>query len=165
MTKSAASLKTEGLKAGDSAPDFSMPTNGGGHVALAKLKGRKVVLYFYPKDDTPGCTIEAKEFRDHKAEFDKAGAVIIGVSKDSVESHDKFQQKFCLPFILASDEDMAVCNAYGVWVEKSMYGKKYMGIDRVTFLIDAHGKIAQIWPKVKPEGHAAQVLEAVKALS
>src|ERR1700759_1325667 len=110
MTRAAASLKEEGLKAGDTAPGFTMPTNGGGNVALAKLKGKKVVLYFYPKDDTPGCTIEAKEFRDHKAEFDKNNAVIVGVSKDSVASHDKFQQKFCLPFILASDEDLTVCN-------------------------------------------------------
>lgn len=165
MTKAAASLKAEGLKAGDIAPDFTMPTNGGGSVSLFDLKGKKVVLYFYPKDDTPGCTIEAKEFRDYKVEFDKNGAVIIGVSKDSVESHDKFQQKFCLPFTLASDEDVSVCKAYGVWVEKSMYGKKYMGIDRVTFLIDANGKIAQVWLKVKPEGHAAEVLEAVKKLA
>jgi len=165
MTKAAASLKMEGLKTGDTAPGFTMPTDKGGSVSLANLKGKNVVLYFYPKDDTPGCTIEAREFRDLKGEFDKNNAVIIGVSKDSVASHDKFKEKFCLPFILASDEDLTVCNAYGVWVEKSMYGKKYMGIDRVTFLIDATGKVAQIWPKVKVEGHAVEVLEAVKKLS
>lgn len=153
------------LKAGVSAPDFAMPTDGGGNISLKKLAGKNVVLYFYPKDDTPGCTVEAKEFRDHMKEFEKKNTVIIGVSKDDVKSHDKFKEKFCLPFILASDEDVSVCKAYGVWVEKSMYGKKYMGIERDTFLIDGKGKIAHIWKKVKPEGHAAEVLEAVKKLS
>lgn len=149
---------------GSAAPDFTLPTNGGGSVALSALKGKKVVLYFYPKDDTPGCTIEAKEFRDLAKEFANHDAVIIGLSKDDVKSHDKFTEKFCLPFTLASDADGAVCEAYGTWVEKSMYGKKYMGIDRVTFLIDAAGTIARIWNKVKVEGHAAEVLEAVKSL-
>lgn len=147
---------------GSAAPDFTLPTQGGGSVTLSKLKGQKVVLYFYPKDDTPGCTIEAKDFRDLMGEFKKANTVIIGLSKDNVKSHDKFVEKFCLPFTLASDVEGTVCEAYGTWVEKSMYGKKYMGIDRVTFLIDTQGKIAKTWPKVKVEGHAAEVLEAVK---
>ena len=149
---------------GAAAPDFTLPTNGGGSVTLSALKGKKVVLYFYPKDDTPGCTIEAKDFRDLMADFKAANTVIIGLSKDDVKSHDKFAEKFCLPFTLASDTDGAACEAYGTWVEKSMYGKKYMGIDRVTFLIDASGKIAQSWPKVKVEGHAKEVFDAAKAL-
>lgn len=148
---------------GSTAPDFTLPTNNAGSVSLSGLKGKKVVLYFYPKDDTPGCTIEAKDFRDRMEDFKKANTVIIGLSKDDVKSHDKFVQKFCLPFILASDVEGSVCEAYGTWVEKSMYGKKYMGIDRVTFLIDGSGKIAQIWPKVKVEGHAEEVLTAAKA--
>ena len=123
------------------------------------------MIYFYPKDDTPGCTIEAKEFRDRMPDFEKNNAVIIGISKDSVKSHDKFKVKFCLPFILASDEDTKTCEDYGVWVEKSMYGKKYMGIQRDTFLIDAQGKVAKIWEKVKPEGHPEEVLQAVKELT
>lgn len=153
------------LNIGDTAPDFDLPTDGDGNVSLKKLAGKNVILYFYPKDDTPGCTIEAKEFRDLMADFKKLDAVIIGLSKDSVKSHDKFKEKFCLPFILASDEDIKTCNDYGVWVEKSMYGKKYMGIDRVTFLIDKKGKIAHIWQKVKVEAHAADVLEKVKAIA
>lgn len=161
-TKAAASSSTPAV--GSPAPDFTLATQGNGSVTLSKLKGQKVVLYFYPKDDTPGCTIEAKDFRDLMGDFKKANTVIIGLSKDDVKSHDKFVEKFCLPFTLASDTDGAVCEAYGTWVEKSMYGKKYMGIDRVTFLIDATGKIAQIWPKVKVEGHAAEVLEAAKGL-
>ncbi len=152
------------LKTGDKGPEFTLPTNGDGVVSLAKLKGKNVVIYFYPKDDTPGCTIEAKDFRDLMGDFKKSNTEIIGISKDSVKSHDKFKEKFCLPFILASDEDTKVCQEYGVWVEKSMYGKKYMGISRETFLIDAKGKIAHIWDKVKVEGHAAEVLEAAKAL-
>jgi peroxiredoxin Q/BCP len=163
MVKEATALKNAPLKAGDNAPDFTMATDGGGSISLKKLAGKKVVFYFYPKDDTPGCTIEAKEFRDHMKEFEKNNSAIIGVSKDSVQSHEKFKEKFCLPFILAADEN-GVCEAYGVWVEKSMYGKKYMGIERTTFLIDGKGKIAQVWNKVKPEGHAAEVLEAVKKL-
>lgn len=150
--------------AGSTAPDFTLPTQGNGSVTLSALKGQNVVLYFYPKDDTPGCTIEAKDFRDLMGDFKKANTVIIGLSKDDVKSHDKFVEKFCLPFTLASDTDGAVCEAYGTWVEKSMYGKKYMGIDRVTFLIGKDGKIAKTWPKVKVEGHAAEVLEAAKAL-
>lgn len=149
---------------GSAAPGFDLAASGGGNVSLAGLKGKNVVLYFYPKDDTPGCTIEAKEFRDLKAQFDAADTVIVGLSKDDVKSHDKFVEKFCLPFTLASDADGKVCEAYGTWVEKSMYGKKYMGIDRVTFLIDKAGTIAQTWPKVKVEGHAQEVLDAVKGL-
>ncbi len=152
------------LNIGDIAPNFDMHTNGDGKASLAKLAEKNVVLYFYPKDDTPGCTIEAKDFRDNIKEFEKAGAVIIGVSKDSVKSHDKFQEKYCLPFPLASDENGEVCEAYGTWVEKSMYGKKYMGIQRDTFLIDGKGIIRQIWRKVKVDGHVTEVLAAVKAL-
>lgn len=149
---------------GAAAPDFTLPTQGNGSVSLSGLKGQNVVLYFYPKDDTPGCTIEAKDFRDLMGDFKSANTVIIGLSKDDVKSHDKFVEKFCLPFTLASDTDGAVCEAYGTWVEKSMYGKKYMGIDRVTFLIDKQGKIAKSWPKVKVDGHAKEVLEAAQGL-
>ncbi len=164
MTSSAAKLSPQNLNVGDKAPDFTLATDGNGSVSLAKLAGKNVVLYFYPKDDTPGCTIEAKDFRDLMPEFEKSNTVIIGLSKDDVKSHDKFKTKFCLPFTLASDTDGAVCEAYGVWVEKSMYGKKYMGIERTTLLIGKQGKIAQIWPKVKVEGHAREVLEAAKGL-
>lgn len=149
-------------KAGDKAPHFTLPTNKGGAVSPEGMRGKKVVLYFYPKDDTPGCTIEAKDFRDHMKDFEAAGAVIIGVSRDSVSSHDKFAEKYCLPFTLASDEEGIVCEAYGVWVEKSMYGKKYMGVDRVTFLIDEQGTITRVWEKVKVDGHVKEVLEAVQ---
>lgn len=164
MPKTAEKTDNFTLNAGDSAPDFRMATDAGGQVSLAALKGKKIVLYFYPKDDTPGCTTEAKEFRDKIAEFDVAGAIIIGVSKDSVASHEKFKTKHCLPFALASDGDGTVCEAYGVWVEKSMYGKKYMGIQRATFLIDGAGKLAAVWPKVSVTGHADEVLAAVQAL-
>ena len=149
---------------GKKAPAFSMPTDGGGKVALKDLKGKKVVLYFYPKDDTPGCTKEACGFRDNLPDFSKIDAEIIGVSKDPVAKHDKFKAKYELPFTLASDEDGKVCEAYGTWVEKSMYGKKYMGIDRATFLIDETGKIAKIWRKVKVPGHVEEVLAAAKEL-
>ena len=150
------------LKIGDVAPDFNLPSDSGKSIHLASLKGKSVVLYFYPKDDTPGCTIEAKEFRDLSGEFETNNTVIIGISKDSVKSHDKFKAKYCLSFPLASDEDTAICQKYGVWVEKSMYGKKYMGIDRVTFLINPNGKIAHIWEKVSVNGHASDVLAKVK---
>jgi peroxiredoxin Q/BCP len=163
MTASAAK-KTAELAVGDKAPNFSMPTDGGGEASLSALKGKKLVLYFYPKDDTPGCTIEAKDFRDHIEEFKKAGAVVIGVSKDSPDSHEAFKKKFCLPFPLASDTDGKVCEAYGVWVEKSMYGKTYMGIERATFLIDGSGTLRNIWRKVKVDSHVKEVLEAVQAL-
>ncbi len=149
---------------GKPAPDFSMPTDGGGQVSLSGLKGKNVILYFYPKDDTPGCTKEACGFRDNLAAFEGAEAVVIGVSKDSVAKHDKFKAKYDLPFSLASDEDGKVCEAYGTWVEKSMYGKKYMGIDRATFLIDGKGVLRQEWRKVKVPGHVEAVLEAAKGL-
>lgn len=149
---------------GKKAPDFAMPTDGEGSVSLKELKGQKVVLYFYPKDDTPGCTTEACGFRDNLAAFNGADAVVIGVSKDSPKSHDKFKQKHGLTFTLASDVDGSVCEAYGTWVEKSMYGRKYMGIDRATFLIDGKGVLRREWRKVKVSGHVAEVLEAVEAL-
>ena len=149
---------------GESAPDFTMPTDGGGTVSLAALKGKNVILYFYPKDDTPGCTKEACGFRDNLAAFAGADAVVIGVSRDSVAKHDKFKAKHELPFTLGSDEDGKVCEAYGTWVQKSMYGKTYMGIDRATFLIDGEGVLRQEWRKVKVPGHVEAVLEAVEAL-
>jgi thioredoxin-dependent peroxiredoxin len=149
---------------GDTAPDFTMPTDGGGKVSLAKLKGRTVVLYFYPRDDTPGCTKEACGFRDSFPDFTGVDAKIIGVSRDTVGKHDKFKAKYDLPFTLGADEDGAVTEAYGVWVEKSMYGRKSMGIERATFLIGKDGKIAKVWRKVKVPGHVDEVLEAVKAL-
>ncbi len=149
---------------GKPAPDFSMPTDGGGQVSLGGLKGKTVILYFYPKDDTPGCTKEACGFRDNLAAFEGAEAVVIGVSKDSVAKHDKFKSKYELPFTLGSDEDGKVCEAYGTWVEKSMYGKKYMGIERATFLIDGKGVLRQEWRKVKVPGHVEAVLEAAKGL-
>jgi peroxiredoxin Q/BCP len=152
------------LEVGDKAPDFSLPADGGGKVALKDFKGKAVVLYFYPKDDTSGCTAEACAFRDQLPEFGKATAAVIGVSRDSVASHDKFKAKFKLPFPLASDEDGKVCQAYSVWAEKSMYGRKYMGIERSTFLIDGKGVIRNIWRKVKVPGHAEEVLEAAEAL-
>jgi peroxiredoxin Q/BCP len=152
------------LNIGDAAPAFTMPTDGGGSVSLKDLAGKKVVLYFYPKDDTSGCTAQACGFRDMLPDFGGLDATIIGVSKDSVASHDKFKKKYDLPFILGSDEASGVCEAYGVWVEKSMYGKKYMGIERTTFLIDGKGKIAQVWRKVKVPGHVEAVAAAAKAL-
>ena len=153
------------LQEGSPAPDFTMPTDGGGKISLKDLKGKKAVLYFYPKDDTPGCTTESCGFRDAFPEFDKLGVTIIGVSKDSPESHDKFKKKYQLNFPLASDTDGKVCEAFGVWQEKSMMGKKYMGIDRSTFLIDENGKIARIWRKVKVNGHVDEVKEALSDLA
>jgi peroxiredoxin Q/BCP len=152
------------LSIGDKAPDFTMPTDGAGTVSLAGLKGRKVILYFYPKDDTPGCTKEACGFRDALPDFHGSGAVVIGVSKDTVARHDKFKAKYELPFTLAADVDGSVTEAYGCWVEKSLYGKKYMGIDRATFLIDGDGVVRGIWHKVKVDGHVDAVLTAAKAL-
>lgn len=149
---------------GDTAPDFTLPADGGDKISLAKLKGKKVVLYFYPKDDTPGCTKEACGFRDALPDFSKVDAEIIGISKDSVAKHDKFKSKYDLPFRLVSDEDGKIVEAYGSWVEKSMYGRKYMGIDRSTFLIDETGKIRQIWRKVKVTGHVDDVLETARGL-
>jgi peroxiredoxin Q/BCP len=155
---------TTELKAGDPAPNFDLPTDGAGRAALADLKGKPVVLYFYPKDDTSGCTSEAKAFTEATGAFAKAGATVIGVSKDTVLSHEKFKAKYDLTFPLAADVDGKVVEAFGVWVEKSMYGRKYMGIDRSTFLIDPQGKIARVWRKVKVPGHVAEVLSAVQAL-
>lgn len=152
------------LTAGDAAPPFTLPADGGSTVSLAALAGRKIVLYFYPKDDTSGCTKEAIAFNGLKPQFAAAGAEIIGVSADSVASHDKFKAKYGLGFTLASDETMEMLNRYGVWVEKSMYGRKYMGIERTTILIDSAGKIARVWPKVKVEGHAEEVLAAAQSL-
>ena len=148
------------VKEGDKAPSFNMPTNTGEEVSLSKLKGQKIVLYFYPRDDTPGCTKEACGFRDDLLKYKKAGAVVIGVSKDSVESHQKFIDKYDLNFILATD-DGNVCEKYDAWLLKNMYGKKYFGIGRSTFLIDTKGKINKIWPKVKVDGHVEEVLKAV----
>ena len=149
------------MKIGATAPDFSAPTDGGGSIRLKDLRGKKVVLYFYPKDNTPGCTAESCDFRDAQAKFEAKDAVILGVSPDSVKSHDKFKQKFDLPFTLISDEDHKIAEAYGVWQEKSMYGRKYMGIQRSTFVIDEKGKIAAIYDKVKVNGHVAEVLKTV----
>ncbi len=149
------------LKEGDKAPLFTALTNGGGKIALSDFKGKNVILYFYPKDDTPGCTKEACAFRDEFAAFKKRGAVVLGVSVDPVKAHDKFVEKFSLPFTLLADVDKVIVQAYGVWGEKSFMGRKYMGTHRVTFLIGPEGTIKKIWPEVKPEQHAREVLEAL----
>jgi len=153
------------LQSGDRAPDVVLATSDGGALTLAQLRGRPLVLYFYPKDDTPGCTTEAKDFSALKAAFDMVGVDIIGVSKNSAAQHAKFAAKHDLTIGLATDADDSVCAAFGTWVEKSLYGRKYMGIDRATFLIDAEGRIARIWRKVKVPGHAQQVLEAAETLA
>ncbi len=152
------------MKEGDLAPDFTLPTDNNGEFTLSALRGKNIVLYFYPKDSTPGCTTESKDFRDLADDFKKTDTLIFGVSKDSVKSHDKFKEKYCLPFPLISDEEGKVIETYGVWKEKSMYGKTFMGIERSTFLIDKEGKLNKIWRKVKVNGHAAEVLEASKLL-
>ena len=152
------------LKDGDRAPDFGLPADSAEKLDLARFKGRLVVLYFYPKDDTSGCTAEAKDFSRLAPDFRRAGVEVIGLSPDSVESHRKFRKKHDLTVQLAADEDKAVAQAYGVWVEKSMYGRKYMGVERSTFLIDKSGRIAKSWRKVKVPGHAQEVLAAAKAL-
>lgn len=152
------------LTIGRPAPDFTLPRNGEGTVTLSKLQGKAVILYFYPKDDTSGCTAEAIDFSALGGEFETVDAVVIGISPDSVKSHDKFAAKHSLSVMLASDEERKVLEAYGVWKEKSMYGKKYMGVERTTFLIGRDGKIAEIWNKVKVAGHAQAVLEAAKKL-
>ncbi len=149
-------------QAGKKAPAFTLTNEDGEKISLSGLKGKSVVLYFYPKDDTSGCTVEALEFRDAAKDFEKAGAVILGVSPDNEASHCKFRKKFELNFSLLCDTDHKVAEKYGVWVEKSMYGRKYMGIQRATFLIDTEGKLTQVWPKVTPKGHAAEVLAALK---
>ncbi|PCJ63991.1 MAG: thioredoxin-dependent thiol peroxidase [Candidatus Hydrogenedentota bacterium] len=149
---------------GKAAPAFTLESSKGGKVRLSSLKGQPVVVYFYPKDNTPGCTVEAQEFQAALGAFRKAGAAVLGISPDSVESHCKFADKQGLHFPLLVDTDHVVCEKYGVWVEKNMYGRKFWGVQRATLLINSSGKVAQVWPKVKPKGHAAQVLEAVKAL-
>ncbi|PLL13348.1 peroxiredoxin [Tabrizicola sp. TH137] len=149
---------------GANAPDFTLPRDGGTDVTLSSFRPGKVVLYFYPKDDTPGCTLEAQDFTARLAEFSAANTTVIGVSKDSVKAHDKFCKKHGLGVILASDEAGHTCEDYGVWVEKSMYGKTYMGVERTTVLIDGAGKVARVWNKVSVKGHADEVLAAAKAL-
>lgn len=151
-------------EAGQKAPDFELATDGGGKVRLSKLKGGPVVVYFYPKDSTSGCTKEAQAFTELGKKFEALGARIIGISPDTAESHAKFRAKYDLTVELAADPERKAIEAYGVWVEKSLYGRKYMGVDRSTFLIDAKGRIARVWHKVKVPGHAEDVLEAVKAL-
>lgn len=152
------------LDVGDSAPDFSLPRDGGGAMTLADLKGKPTVLYFYPKDDTPGCTKEACGFRDAWQDVSDNGIQVIGVSKDSAKRHDNFKAKYDLPFPLIADEQGELCEAFGVWKEKNMYGKKSMGIERSTFLLDGDGVIRKVWRKVKVDGHVDKVLEAAKAL-
>jgi len=149
------------LKPGDKAPAFALLSDGGDTIRLEDFRGRKVVLYFYPKDDTSGCTVEACEFRDHWAELQRTGAVVLGVSPDSVDSHRKFKQQHELPFPLLADRDHAVAERYGTWGEKPMYGRKYRGILRTTFVIDEAGRIAKVFERVKPRSHASEVLEAL----
>jgi thioredoxin-dependent peroxiredoxin len=149
-----------GLNPGDKAPAFSLPAAGGGHVRLSAFKGKIVVLFFYPKDDTTACTQEALSFTEKAAEFEALGAVIVGISRDSVKSHDRFVAKHGLDLILGADEDGQMTDRYGVWVEKSLYGRKYMGIERATFLIGPTGKIVKTWRKVKVRGHVEEVLAA-----
>ena len=152
------------IEEGKKAPDFKLECDGGDTVSLKELRGKKVILYFYPKDDTSGCTAEACGFRDALPNFKRVKAEVIGISRDSVKSHDKFKTKYKLPFRLASDEEGKICNAYGTWVEKSMYGRKYMGIERATFLIDEDGVVRNVWRKVKVPGHVEEVLAAAKSL-
>lgn len=151
------------LKEGDTAPDFTLPADGGKTISLKDYKGKKLVLYFYPKDDTSGCTKEACAFEANLAKFSASGATILGVSKDSVKRHEKFKEKYNLTLPLLSDENSDMCERYGVWKKKSMYGREYMGIERTTFLIDEKGKIEKIWHKVKVDGHVDDVLSSVAA--
>ncbi len=150
------------MKEGDKAPDFKAFASNGETVSLKDFKGQRVVLYFYPKDDTPGCTVEACGFRDNHKKIEKAGAVILGVSPDSIKSHGKFIDKFKLPFLLLADEEKAICKAYGVWVKKSMYGREYMGVQRATFIISKTGKVEKIYPKVDTKIHDGEVLQYMK---
>jgi len=152
------------LKPGDPAPLFDLPAAGAGRVSLGKLKGKRVVLYFYPKDDTPGCTTEALNFTEKTKAFAAANTLIVGVSRDSAAKHDKFAAKHGLKLLLASDEDGKVCEAYGVWVEKTLYGRVYWGVERATFLIDEKGRLQHVWRKVRVPGHVDEVLKVVKAL-
>jgi len=150
------------LKEGDIAPDFSLPASNGETISLKDYIGKKVVIYFYPKDDTPGCTIEACNFRDDHSEITDAGAVVLGVSKDDIKSHNKFINKYDLPFLLLSDESTEMISAYGAWVKKKMYGKEYNGVFRKTYLIDEEGKIQRIWPKVDVKTHSRDIIELIK---
>ncbi len=152
------------LASGDNAPPFELPTDGGGSASLSAYRGRKLVIFFYPGDDGTTCTAEAQDFTAAKADFEAAGTAVIGISPDSVKSHDKFKLKRGLDVTLASDEAKGVLQAYGVWQEKQMYGRTYMGVVRTTMLVDAEGRIARIWPGVKVKGHVAEVLAAAKAL-
>lgn len=156
---------SERLAEGDKAPNFNLPTDGNGKTALKDFKGKKLVLFFYPKDMTPGCTTESKGFSENIAKFRRAGAEVVGLSKDSVERHDKFKDKHDLKVILASDAESDVIERYGSWVEKNMYGRKFLGIERSTFLIDGKGKVQRVWRKVKVKGHVEEVLQAVKDLN
>ena len=149
------------LNIGDIAPDFTLPTDGDGEITLSDLKGKTVVIYFYPKDNTPGCTTESCDFNEQLPEFEKLGTKVIGISKCSVKKHDNFKNKYGFNFPLASDENGSTCEDYGVWKEKSMYGKKFMGIERSTFLINEEGKISQIWRKVKVKGHVDEVKQSL----
>lgn len=152
------------LTPGELAPDFTLPRDGGGTISLSAFRGRPVVLFFYPKDDTKSCTLEAISFTELASDFEAAGVELIGISPDSVKRHDRFAKKHELTVALAADEEKSAINAYGLWVEKSLYGRKYMGVERSTFLIDADGRIARVWEKVKVNGHAQEVLAAAKAL-
>ena len=157
-------MKNKELQPGDRAPDFDLSADSGGRISLSRLKGKSVVLYFYPKDNTSGCTAEALAFSKDAKAFADAGAIVIGISKDSIASHERFKAKYDLSLTLAADEDTKIADAYGVWVEKSMYGRRYMGMERATFLIDGRGMIRQIWRKVKVPGHSAEVLKAARSL-
>jgi peroxiredoxin Q/BCP len=152
------------LEVGQTAPDFTLPATGGREIRLSDLKGQKVVLYFYPKDDTSGCTAQAQDFQRLKSALTAAGTAVIGVSPDGLKSHDKFRKKYDLDLTLASDETKAIIQTYGVWAEKSMYGRKYMGVERTTLLLDRDGRVAKIWSKVKVPGHADEVLAAAREL-
>jgi thioredoxin-dependent peroxiredoxin len=154
----------EPLIPGKKAPSFSLPRDGGGNISLSDFAGQNLVLYFYPKADTPGCTREAQAFSKLRAAFQRSGTAVLGVSADPVKAQDKFRDKYDLTIPLASDETHKMLEAYGVWGEKSMYGRKFMGVNRITYLIDKNGKIARVWPKVSVDGHAEEVLEAAKAL-
>ena len=153
-----------GVSEGDRAPDFTIERDGGREISLSDLKGRKVIVYFYPKDNTPGCTTQACDFRDAMPDFSGVSAEIIGISRDSVKSHDRFRERHDLPFALGADVDGAVCDAFGTWVEKKMYGRVSMGIERSTFLIDEDGVVRKVWRKVRAKGHVEQVLAAVREL-
>lgn len=153
------------LMRGDPAPDFTMSTDNGGRVGLGDFRGSNLVLYFYPKDNTPGCTSQARDFAARADDFRQAGAHLVGVSPDPAARHDTFKAKYGLPFVLASDEDHVTSCAYGVWIEKRMYGRRFMGIERTTFLIDGEGRIARVWPKVKVAGHVEEVLDAARDLA